>query len=343
MEEFVFSNLKYFFATILLSQLHPIFAEGKSKAKRSSSSYDLRIAGVSAQGRTQYGAPTTGPAGPPASSVNDGAKDGEAAASQGIAASLGLAGLFTTVSAMYQSEENPEWTVWAGFAIQAASVASQFVGAAGEATDTGNKTNGTKAWNKALPNAILKDPNFQQEVLTKALGPGVSYSKTQAFLDKLNSKNGIDGIKIDPNSGKLVGADGKPVDFSGNGSISGASIAAANLKATAMAKKVKEALDAYNKKRGIAMSEDGGAGGKGLALGLAAGADDGMGGLRLPGATADAGANKDARSVAGLSKDYHGEPIGVAADSLFDMMKRRYKLKVQQNTFFDEYDMSLQK
>lgn len=40
------------------------------------------------------------------------------------------------------------------------------------------------------------------------------------------------------------------------------------------------------------------------------------------------------RGVAGLSKNYHGNPIGVAADDIFKMMARRYQLKEKQDTFF---------
>ena len=48
------------------------------------------------------------------------------------------------------------------------------------------------------------------------------------------------------------------------------------------------------------------------------------------------GINKDARQVAGTSKMYNGESIGVSVDSLFDMMKRRYELKQDQGTFIEK-------
>ena len=34
-----------------------------------------------------------------------------------------------------------------------------------------------------------------------------------------------------------------------------------------------------------------------------------------------------------MTKNFNGEPIGVSADSLFDMMNRRYSLKANQETF----------
>lgn len=48
-------------------------------------------------------------------------------------------------------------------------------------------------------------------------------------------------------------------------------------------------------------------------------------------------------SVAGLTKNFNGDPIGVAADSIFQMMTRRYKLKEKQNTFIDQATSDLQK
>jgi hypothetical protein len=40
--------------------------------------------------------------------------------------------------------------------------------------------------------------------------------------------------------------------------------------------------------------------------------------------------------VAGLSTNYNGEPIGVAADSIFEMVKRRYEMKDKENTFITD-------
>lgn len=47
------------------------------------------------------------------------------------------------------------------------------------------------------------------------------------------------------------------------------------------------------------------------------------------------GLGRDPSSVSGLSKDLNGDPIGVASDSIFAMMTRRYKLKEKQNSFID--------
>lgn len=48
---------------------------------------------------------------------------------------------------------------------------------------------------------------------------------------------------------------------------------------------------------------------------------------------AAAGSGREPSSVAGLSKDYNGEQIGVAQDSIFGMLHRRYQLHNNQSSF----------
>ncbi|UOF00539.1 hypothetical protein [Bdellovibrio reynosensis] len=52
---------------------------------------------------------------------------------------------------------------------------------------------------------------------------------------------------------------------------------------------------------------------------------------------------RDPSSLAGMQKDYNGEPIGVAADSIFLMMTRRYKVKESQESFYNDAELALQK
>lgn len=52
---------------------------------------------------------------------------------------------------------------------------------------------------------------------------------------------------------------------------------------------------------------------------------------------------RDPSSLAGMQKDYNGEPIGVAADSIFLMMTRRYKVKESQESFYSDAELALQK
>lgn len=46
-------------------------------------------------------------------------------------------------------------------------------------------------------------------------------------------------------------------------------------------------------------------------------------------------AKRDPANLAGLSKKFRGENIGIAMDDIFQMMNRRYQLKDQQNSFMD--------
>lgn len=46
-----------------------------------------------------------------------------------------------------------------------------------------------------------------------------------------------------------------------------------------------------------------------------------------------------ASAIAGMQKSFNGDPIGVAGDSIFSMMTRRYNVKKQQDTFFEEHEV----
>lgn len=56
-----------------------------------------------------------------------------------------------------------------------------------------------------------------------------------------------------------------------------------------------------------------------------------------------AGDRDPAAAVAGMQKNYNGDPIGVAADSIFLMMNRRYKVKDSQESFFTESELALRR
>ena len=55
------------------------------------------------------------------------------------------------------------------------------------------------------------------------------------------------------------------------------------------------------------------------------------------------GERDPAAAVAGMQKNYNGDPIGVAADSIFLMMNRRYKVKDSQESFFTESELALRR
>lgn len=162
---------------------------------------------------------------------------------------------------------------------------------------------------------------------------------------------------LDPKTGiaKAGGKTFKPSDFASTSAMAAAGVpssaiaagtaayAAAEKKAIAKAEKIR--LGAMTATNGFAEG-GGGAGGFGAGSGSASdgeyGADyAGMGGGL--GSAAGSGLDRDPSSLAGMQKNYNGEPIGVAADSIFLMMTRRYKLKERQESFFSEGDLSLQK
>ncbi|MGZ3742361.1 MAG: hypothetical protein ACXWRA_00760, partial [Pseudobdellovibrionaceae bacterium] len=61
------------------------------------------------------------------------------------------------------------------------------------------------------------------------------------------------------------------------------------------------------------------------------------------GRVAGLGIDRDPAQLAGMQKNYNGEPIGVAGDSIFKMMTRRYKTKESQSSFIEESELLIQK
>lgn len=53
--------------------------------------------------------------------------------------------------------------------------------------------------------------------------------------------------------------------------------------------------------------------------------------------------DREPTNLAGMSKNYNGEPIGVAADSIFLMMSRRYQVKDSQESFFTPSETAAKK
>lgn len=87
--------------------------------------------------------------------------------------------------------------------------------------------------------------------------------------------------------------------------------------------------------------------GGGMGGGGGAGSGSGHGDMNPYGAMAGKGSglgvDRDPAQVAGMQKNYNGEPIGVSGDSIFKMMTRRYKVKENQSTFLDDADIMMPK
>ncbi len=213
-------------------------------------------------------------------------------------------------------------------------------GAAGSAGVTGFQTDGfgglTDAGstsNDPYVKAALTDPNYKAvgSTLKQLEAQGVYNPKTGEF--KVGDKT---YKSSDFGSAGSMAAAGLP-----QGMIDGAMAANADAEKKALAKLEKVKVGASTAANGY---EEGGGGGGGGAI--AGAADDGSsayagaGGGKGLGKT---GLERDPSSLAGMSKNYNGEPIGVAADSIFLMMSRRYKVKESQESFFSPADLALQK
>lgn len=123
------------------------------------------------------------------------------------------------------------------------------------------------------------------------------------------------------------------------GAIAGA-MAYADKEGKKIAEKVK--LGAMTASNGyVEGSSAGGGGGAGAYPGTPTDAY-GAGGMGAGGA-GGSGATREPTNLAGMQKNYNGEPIGVSADSIFNMMARRYKVKDSQESFYSDTDLALQK
>lgn len=182
-----------------------------------------------------------------------------------------------------------------------------------------------------LPDAIKNDSKF---IAAKSI---VQDLKDKGLLTpnggaKINGKN---YSASDLSSPAAMAAAGIPKSM-----IDGLTAASAEAEKRALAKieKLQAGVTAAN-----GYEEGGGGGGAGAVNADSSdpaaygGAGGGRGGLGKK------GFERDPSSLAGMSKNYNGEPIGVAADSIFLMMTRRYKVKESQESFFSPADLALQK
>lgn len=165
-----------------------------------------------------------------------------------------------------------------------------------------------------------------------------AYQQAKDALAKL--EKGVGGTKIDVKKGTLTTFDGKVYDLKTGGTPEG--MAAAGFSPGAIAgameyggKISKEIQDKMKLGALTATAgfNEGGGGGRGSST--ADSSDSGQGtGVAL---------SREPANLAGMQKNYNGEPIGVAADSIFLMMNRRYKVKESQDSFYSDAEMALKK
>lgn len=154
-------------------------------------------------------------------------------------------------------------------------------------------------------------------------------------MDQITTSLSHNGYDVDPATGKVKGPPNK--EFNGNDPKSVAAAIGAE-GAAALAAKIaaaeKDALAKVDQVKATAVAATGYEGGGGASMGSAgAGYEDGLTAQQKD-ALAKAAKQRKPAQVSGLSKNYNGDPIGVAGDSIFAMMARRYQLKNNQKTFF---------
>lgn len=174
---------------------------------------------------------------------------------------------------------------------------------------------------------------------TDSLSTASDSSSTLAALAATKSalKNGINGNTADLTTGKITTSDGSSysaADFSSPSSMAAAGFSPDQI-ATAMATADKVNAKIADKiKLGALTSANGSAdAGGGGGVKSADTADGEEKPTTAPGLPKNSTSPRQPASVAGLTTNYNGNPIGVSQDDIFKMMSRRYQVKEKQNEF----------
>lgn len=272
----------------------------------------------------------TGVAGIPApssGSVNESAKKAESENKKGQTMSYALGAVeIASGIALIDAEQYPPGAMLIMMGIMSFQQGGAHGGAAGQAALTAAMTDakgssGSSA-SKLFPE-IGKVPDMLDQI-KPGKNPNVSYDPKTGIL-KLGNKSYKDSDFASPAS---MAAAGFPPE----------AIAGAQAFVDKHSKKIAEKIGAFTETNGFA--EGGGGGGSGSGSGVTY-VDEETSSSELASTAAGAAGNFDSASMAGMSKDYNGDPIGVSADSIFDMMTRRYNVKKQQDSFFSEADALL--
>jgi hypothetical protein len=190
------------------------------------------------------------------------------------------------------------------------------------------------------PNAVNRLNNDPEIKAGKDFAAAVAQGKAGFTYDpKTNTVTTAKGTKIngsDLNSSSALAAAGVPkaaIDMMGS-------------MENDVVSKASKKVDKLGLKTNVASGEESNSGGGGSG-GDSVNSGSGGAGANAYGAMAGRGSalgiDRDPAQVAGMQKNYNGEPIGVAGDSIFRMMTRRYKVKESQSTFLDESDTLMQK
>jgi hypothetical protein len=275
----------------------------------------------------------------PTSGVNDNANNAQAANSGGSSSSS-MMGMLLTAGGTLMISQGMSTSPHVNYPLVAAGVVLVGMGLMSFKQSKADK----KAANAAGVTGDLSDAYDD----TYSNGGGLVDTSAEAIAqEKAISDLEKSGI-YNPKTGtiKAGGKTYKATDFSSpaamaaaglpQGAIDGA-MAYADKEGKKIAEKVR--LGALTASNGYA--EGGSAGGGGAGPAFPSGAD--AYGAGAGAGTGGSGAAREPTNLAGMQKNYNGEPIGVSADSIFNMMARRYKVKDSQESFYSDTDLALKK
>lgn len=156
--------------------------------------------------------------------------------------------------------------------------------------------------------------------------------EAQARLDKIAKEQGIiadfsEGTALMPDGKKINAANLSPQDLSAVGFGSNEQEAFKNLLSEGFKKAEEEATAVVDRLNGDVISEGSGSGGSGIA------ADVVIEAYSSGSKNKDKKINRDPSQVAGLSKNFNGDPIAVASENLFVLINRRYDFKAKTDSF----------
>jgi len=191
------------------------------------------------------------------------------------------------------------------------------------------------------------DPTNPSGTVSYTTGTGTTTSAddaaTTAFQAATSAQQALAAAGTTTSATGATAADGTSV---GTGSVgSPAAMAGAGLPQSvidsAMTTTAAIAKDVDAKLAASGLMDGGGGGGGGG--GSMAPAEDPGKIVIVKGKPPVAAKKRDPAQMAGLQKNYNGEPIGVSQDDIFLMMNRRYLLKDSQDSFLHENEILLRK
>lgn len=212
--------------------------------------------------------------------------------------------------------------------------------AAGQAGQTNFDSSSLNPYGELGAETNYLDPNSNVDPAVKGL------VNTKGFMDTkkaLTSKDGLNGVKMDPKTGVITTPDGKTYDPSSltdkaamsKAGFSDSIIDGAYAANAAFEKEAKKKVGGVESIGAATASNGYQDGGSSASYGGASTATSSGGGYGSSSSRVPASGNK----VAGLTKNFNGEKIGVAAENIFNMMTRRFKVMEKRDSFFDPSEL----